>query len=87
MLTIKTFQLKVAGVRPTLLVGKKFIINTLCLSVSISIKLRDGYETHSVKKKTEKILIGIPNFPKLHRRGRNGSLRILLIMIQLIETM
>ena len=43
--------------------------------------------THSVKNNTENMFIGIPNFPRLHRRGRNGSLRTRLIMIQLIEMM
>jgi hypothetical protein len=33
------------------------------------------------------MLIGIPNFPRLHRRGKNGSFRTRLMMIQVMEMM
>lgn len=42
---------------------------------------------YSDRNKTEKMLIGIPNLPRLQRRGKNGSFRIRLIIIQLMETM
>ena len=43
----------------------------------------NGNSTYSAKNNTENILMGNPNFPRLHRRGKNGSLRMRLMIMQL----
>jgi hypothetical protein len=82
------FQLNDTGVRSTLLIGKKFMMNTLDSRVSSPRHhLNNSINTHSVKNSTDIMLIGIPNFPRLHRRGKNGSFRTRLMMIQVMEMM